>query len=108
MCISHTQAEPQALECNKTETFNKSLFQKLGTSNIGILGLTVPESYNGTGFADATAVAIAHEELSYADDEEKRGWVLNGTKMWITNGTITGNETGGIFLVYAVRKCRKM
>mmetsp|Transcript_15634 Transcript_15634/g.22885 ORF Transcript_15634/g.22885 Transcript_15634/m.22885 type:complete len:439 (+) Transcript_15634:360-1676(+) len=158
------EVEPQALEYNKTETFNKSLFQKLGTSNIGILGLTVPESYNGTGFADATAVAIAHEELSYADpafclsylahsvlfvhnlcmngsheqknaflpgacegskvggmcmsepnagtdvlgmkssasyDEEKRGWVLNGTKMWITNGTITGNETGDIFLVYA-------
>ena len=36
--IYHTQVEPQALEYNKTETFNKPLFQKLCTSNIGILG----------------------------------------------------------------------
>jgi isovaleryl-CoA dehydrogenase len=28
-------------------------------------------------------------------------YVLNGTKMWITNGTITGKETGDLFLVYA-------
>jgi isovaleryl-CoA dehydrogenase len=29
------------------------------------------------------------------------GWLINGAKMWITNGTITGEETGDIFLVYA-------
>lgn len=29
------------------------------------------------------------------------GWKLNGTKMWITNGTIDGTDTGDIFLVYA-------
>lgn len=34
-------------------------------------------------------------------DPARDGYVLNGTKMWITNGTITGNETGDIFLVYA-------
>jgi isovaleryl-CoA dehydrogenase len=28
-------------------------------------------------------------------------YTLNGTKMWITNGTIDGTETGDIFLVYA-------
>jgi hypothetical protein len=33
---------------------------------IGILGLTVPEGYGGTHM-DATAVALVHEELSYAD-----------------------------------------
>ncbi len=27
--------------------------------------------------------------------------ILNGRKMWITNGTITGKETGDYFLVYA-------
>lgn len=27
--------------------------------------------------------------------------VLNGTKMWITNGTLTGQETGDLFLVYS-------
>lgn len=34
-------------------------------------------------------------------DESQNGWILNGTKMWITNGTLTGEDTGDIFLVYA-------
>ena len=28
-------------------------------------------------------------------------YVLNGAKMWITNGTIDGTDTGDVFLVYA-------
>lgn len=28
-------------------------------------------------------------------------YILNGTKMWITNGTVDGKTTGDIFLVYA-------
>ena len=28
-------------------------------------------------------------------------YTLNGTKMWITNGTINGSDTGDVFLVYA-------
>jgi isovaleryl-CoA dehydrogenase len=143
------------------------LFRKLGSNNLGILGLTVDEEYGGAGWADATAVAIVHEELSYSDpafclsylahslllvnnlhingsDEQKRrflpgacdgskiggmcmsepdagtdvlgmkttavksvgdmndkSWIINGTKMWITNGTLDGQETGDFFLVYA-------
>ena len=34
-------------------------------------------------------------------DAVRSGYVLNGTKMWITNGTLTGKETGDLFLVYA-------
>lgn len=34
-------------------------------------------------------------------DSSRNGYVLNGTKMWITNGTLTGKETGDLFLVYA-------
>ena len=58
------EVEPQALEYNKTETFNVNLFRKLG--DLGILGLTVDEEFGGSGF-DATSVALVHEELSYAD-----------------------------------------
>ena len=29
------------------------------------------------------------------------GYVINGSKMWITNGTIDGATTGDAFLVYA-------
>lgn len=28
-------------------------------------------------------------------------YTLNGTKMWITNGTVNGSDTGDVFLVYA-------
>ena len=34
-------------------------------------------------------------------DEEAGGWILDGAKMWITNGTLTGKGTGDLFLVYA-------
>jgi isovaleryl-CoA dehydrogenase len=155
------EVEPQALEFNRNEKFNIDLFRKLGTE-LGILGLTVPEKYDGTEL-DATAVALVHEELSYSDpafclsylahslllvnnmavnasptqcqqflpalcDGSKIGgmcmsesaagtdvlgmrtsakpdgsdaWILNGTKMWITNGTLDGQDTGDVFLVYA-------
>lgn len=156
------QVEPQALQYNRTETFNLPLFKRLG-SELGLLGLTAPCEYGGSSM-DATAVALVHEEISYSDpafclsylahsvlfvnnlsvngsnkqqsmflpavcdgdkvagmcmsesgagtdvlgmntratfDREKRAWILNGNKMWITNGTITGKETGDIYLVYA-------
>mmetsp|Transcript_3645 Transcript_3645/g.8080 ORF Transcript_3645/g.8080 Transcript_3645/m.8080 type:complete len:453 (-) Transcript_3645:64-1422(-) len=164
--FTEREVEPQALEHNRSETFNIPLFRKFGSNNggLGILGLTVPEDYGGTGFIDASAVAIVHEELSYSDpafclsylahsvllannlavngsqeqlsrfmqgvcdgsmiggmcmsepdagtdvlgmrsnavyDAKRDGFVLNGTKMWITNGTLTGEETGDLFLVYA-------
>ena len=157
------EIEPQAMEYNRQERFNLSLFQRLA-SELGILGLTIPEEYGGTGM-DAVAVALVHEELSYSDPafclsylahslllgnnlavnaspdqcamylpdichgrtiggmgmsepnagtdvlgmkttatkhkDDDNVWILNGTKMWITNGTITGTGTGDIFLVYA-------
>ena len=37
-------------------------------------------------------------------DQEKNGWIINGAKMWITNGTLTNDgdgSTGDCFLVYA-------
>eukprot|EP00563_Minutocellus_polymorphus_P018611 CAMPEP_0197719366 /NCGR_PEP_ID=MMETSP1434-20131217/3152_1 /TAXON_ID=265543 /ORGANISM="Minutocellus polymorphus, Strain CCMP3303" /LENGTH=410 /DNA_ID=CAMNT_0043304111 /DNA_START=60 /DNA_END=1292 /DNA_ORIENTATION=+ len=160
------EVEPQAIEYNKREEFNIPLFRKLGTADpggLGILGLTAPDKFGGTGF-DATACALVHEELSYSDpafclsylahsvlfvnnlavngsdeqrarflpgacdgtqiggmcmsepaagtdvlgmkttaklNEEAGGYILNGAKMWITNGTLTGKETGDIFLIYA-------
>lgn len=43
------------------------MFRQLGNNNLGLLGLTVNEEYGGSGWADSTAVAIVHEELSYSD-----------------------------------------
>lgn len=39
--------------------------------------------------------------MSTTAKEESDGWLLNGTKMWITNGTLNGQDTGDVFLVYA-------
>ena len=33
--------------------------------------------------------------------EDGRSYVINGQKMWITNGTLDGKGTGDVFLVYA-------
>lgn len=146
-----SEVEPQAHAHDKAEKFNLDLFKKLG--ELGLLGITVPENYGGAGM-DATAVVIAHEELSASDpgfclaylahtllavnnlavngsDEQKKKYlpglssgalvgamamsepdygtdvlgmkttavkqgdhyILNGQKMWITNGALDDNKT---------------
>jgi isovaleryl-CoA dehydrogenase len=154
------EVEPQALEHDRKEIFNLSLFRELG--KLGLLGITVPEEYGGSG-QDALAAVIVHEELSYSDpgfclaylahsmlmvnnfavnasDSQKKRvlpkvcsgeWVgamamsephvgtdvlgmkttavrkgdhylINGRKMWITNGTLDEGKTpADCVLVYA-------
>lgn len=154
------EVEPQAHEHDKKEKFNIELFRKMG--DLGLLGITVPEAYGGSGM-DALAAVIVHEELSYSDpgfclaylahsmlcvnnlaingsEEQKKKYlpdlcsgksvgamamsepavgtdvlgmattavkqgdhyVLNGQKMWITNGTVDDNKTpADCVLVYA-------
>ncbi|MEQ1879041.1 MAG: acyl-CoA dehydrogenase family protein [Bdellovibrionia bacterium] len=58
------EVEPQAHEHDKKEIFNRALFNKVG--ELGLLGLTVPEEYGGSGM-DAMAAVIVHEELSSSD-----------------------------------------
>lgn len=155
-----SEVENQAHEHDKKEKFNLPLFRKLG--ELGLLGITVPEQYGGSGM-DAVAATIVHEELSYSDPgfclaylahsmllvnnlalnsseeqknkylpkvcsgewvgamamsepavgtdvlgmattAEKKGdhYVLNGRKMWITNGTLDDDRTpADCVLVYA-------
>ncbi len=154
------EVEPQAHKYDREEKFNLPLFRKLG--ELGLLGITVPEKYSGSGL-DATAAVITHEELSASDpgfclaylahsmlmvnnlavngNEEQKSkylpklssgefvgsmamsepavgtdvlgmattavkksdrYILNGRKMWITNGTIDENNTScDVVLVYA-------
>ena len=155
------EVEPQAHEHDKHEKFNVELFRKLG--DYGLLGITVPEEYGGSGL-DATAAVIANEEISASDpgfglaylahsmlfvnnlaqngsDEQKSRilpkvcsgewigamamsepnfgtdvlgmettaeknsdgkWVINGNKMWITNGSIDDERTpADVVWVYA-------
>jgi isovaleryl-CoA dehydrogenase len=153
------EVEPQAMQFNREERFNLALFRRAG--ELGLLGLTVPESDGGAGF-DATAAVLVHEALSAADPgfclaylahavlfvhnfarngnaaqkgrvlskavsgewiggmcmtEPEAGtdvlgmrstavrhgdhYLLNGRKMFITNGAIDDRTTGDVFLVYA-------
>jgi isovaleryl-CoA dehydrogenase len=62
--FARDELEPQAAAHDKKEEFNLALFRKLGT--LGLLGLTVPEEYGGSG-QDATSACIVHEELSWSD-----------------------------------------
>ncbi|MBT9560638.1 MAG: acyl-CoA dehydrogenase family protein [Myxococcales bacterium] len=157
--FAESELAPQASEYDKAERFNLALFRKLG--ELGLLGITVPERFGGTGL-DASAAVIVHEELAAADpgftlsylahamlfannlavngnDEQRlrilpgacsgaliggmcmsepgagtdvvgmrttavrRGdhYILNGAKMWITNGCVSDTELGDVFLVYA-------
>ncbi len=155
-----SEVEPQAHEFDRKEQFNLPLFKKL--SDLGLLGITVPEQYGGSGL-DATAVVIAHEELSASDPgfclaylahtllavnnlavngseaqklkylpglsngtligsmamsepdygtdvlgmkttavKQGEHYILNGRKMWITNGALDENKTPSDFVwVYA-------
>jgi isovaleryl-CoA dehydrogenase len=58
------EVDPQAAASDRAETFNVPLFRKLG--DLGLLGITVPVEYGGSGM-DAVAAVIAHEELASAD-----------------------------------------
>ena len=88
------EVEPQALAHNRSETFNASLFRKFGTNDpdgLGILGLTVPEVYGGTGLADATAVSIVHEELSYSDPALCLSYLAHSILL-VNNLAVNGNK----------------
>jgi len=153
------EVDPQAAEHDRAESLNVALFRKLG--DLGVLGITVPEKFGGSGM-DAVAAVIVHEELAAADPgftlaylahsmlfvnnlyqnasdaqrarylpdacsgrkiggmcmsepsvgtdvlgmkttAARKGdvYVLNGAKMWITNGALGEAELGDVFLVYA-------
>jgi isovaleryl-CoA dehydrogenase len=157
--FTEAEVDPQAMDADRSETFNVALFRRLG--QLGLLGITVPEQFGGAGM-DATAAVIVHEEISAADpafclsylahailfannlyqnasDEQRARWlpdacagrtiggmcmsepaagtdalamqttakrtgdhyVVNGTKMWITNGAVSDTDAGDVFLVYA-------
>ena len=50
------QVEPQALQHDREERFNLPLFRRTG--ELGLLGVTAPEEYGGSGM-DATGVCAA-------------------------------------------------
>lgn len=66
-----------------------------GTS-IGGMGMSEPSV--GTDVLGMSTIAEESADGSY--------YTINGAKMWITNGTIDGKDTGDLFLVYAKTKTK--
>jgi isovaleryl-CoA dehydrogenase len=58
------EIEPQAEEHDEDGTLNVELLRRCG--DLGLLGLTVPESEGGAGM-DAVAAVIAHHEMAKSD-----------------------------------------
>jgi len=154
------ELEPSAMERNDKEYFDQKLFKRLG--ELGLLGITAPEEFGGSG-QDALAVVVVHEELSSVDpgfclsflahslltvnnlsqnansEQKKRylpklcdgsfigamamsethagtdvqgmttraqrvdnGYIINGKKMWITNGARDEQENpADVLFLYA-------
>ncbi len=83
-----TEVEPQAHEHDKKEKFNISLFKKCG--ELGLLGLTVPEAYGGSGL-DAAAVCLVHEELSASDPGFCLAYLAHSL-LCVNNLAVNGSE----------------
>ena len=58
-----------------------------------ICGMCMSEPNAGTDVLNMSTSAEMSADGSH--------YILNGTKMWITNGTIDGTDTGDAFFVYA-------
>lgn len=83
-----SEVEPQAHEHDRGEKFNLALFRKCG--ELGLLGLTVPEAYGGSGL-DATAVALVHEELSASDPGFCLAYLAHAL-LCVNNLAVNGSE----------------
>lgn len=82
------EVEPQALEYDRAEKFNLPLFRKLG--ELGLLGITVPEEFGGSGM-DATAACIVNEELSASDPGFCLAYLAH-SMLFVNNLAVNGSE----------------
>ena len=109
MCRDFTKSEVegQAAEYDEKECLNVPLFRQLG--ELGLLGITVPEEWGGSGM-DATAAVIAHHEISKSDPGFCLAYLAHSMlfvnnffycsndaqkKKWL-DGVITGELIGGM------------
>ena len=82
------EVEPQASEHDKSETFNRALFRRAG--ELGLLGITLPEEYGGSGL-DAVAAVQVCEALSTSDPGFALS-VLAHAVLFAQNVYVNGND----------------
>ncbi len=79
---------PRAEEIDRSNIFPRDLWPELG--KLGVHGITVEEEWGGAGLGSLamSEPGAGSDVVSMKTRAEKRGdrYILNGTKMWITNG----------------------
>lgn len=80
------------LNQNGSEDLKKRFLPQASSGSL-ICGMCMSEPNAGTDVLNMSTSAALSSDGSY--------YTLNGTKMWITNGTIDGTDTGDAFFVYA-------
>jgi isovaleryl-CoA dehydrogenase len=86
--FTKNEVEPQAAEHDRTGTMNKPLFAKLG--ELGVLGITVPESHGGAGL-DTLAAVIVHHELAKSDPGFTLGYLAH-SMLFVNNFFHSAND----------------
>jgi isovaleryl-CoA dehydrogenase len=90
--LAHSMLFVNNLAQNGNEE-QKLKYLPLACNGSAIGGMCMSEVSVGT---DVMGMSTTAEPTS-----DRSSYILNGTKMWITNGTIDGVTTGDVYLVYA-------
>lgn len=93
--LAHSMLFVNNLAQNGTHE-QKSLFLPNACSGAAVCGMCMSEPDAGTDVMGMRTTATKRMSGTGASE-----YVLNGRKMWITNGTVDGITTGDAFLVYA-------
>lgn len=90
--LAHAMLFVNNVNQNANET-QKAKFLPDACSGAKICGMCMSEPGAGTDVMGMSTTAVLSEDGSH--------YVINGAKMWITNGTVDGSSTGDSFLLYA-------
>ncbi len=89
-CLSHSILFAHHLACCGTEEQQQRFLPEACAGRI-VAGMAMSESIGGTD-------VLGMQTQARRDGD---GYVLNGEKMWITNGVLNDGARGDVFLVYA-------
>lgn len=96
MCMS----EPGAgIASGQPVVYEQGIYSEKFTDSDDQIAQLVPFNRNGATFVPGTDVLGMSTKAVVSPDGAS--FKIDGTKMWITNGTVDGSSTGDVFLVYA-------